>query len=222
MVETRNPPVAFAWPYDRVEIVTDGVIHALGCAFGIIAAPWLVITAARVNHPHEFAAIAVYSFGLVAMLALSAAYNMWPVSPTKWLLRRFDHAAIYVMIAGTYTAFVSQMPGDWASRSLLIGVWAAAIAGVAVKLFLPGRFDRLAIILYLLIGWSGAVYYQRVVESLPAASLALLLIGGALYTIGVAFHAWESLRFQNAIWHGFVLAAAICHYAAIFIFASSA
>jgi hemolysin III len=94
------------------------------------------------------------------------------------------------------------------------------LAGVAFKLFLPGRYDRVAIILYLLIGWSGAVYYQSVAEALPGSSLALLLAGGALYTIGVIFHAWQGLRFQNAIWHGFVLAAAMCHYAAILIFAS--
>jgi hemolysin III len=218
MTETPNP--AFAWPYDRAEIATDGVIHAIGCAFGIIAAPWVVIVAARTQSPQEFAAIAVYALGLVLMLGLSGAYNMWPVSPTKWLLRRFDHAAIYVMIAGTYTAFVSQMPGDAASRALLIGVWGAAIVGAALKLALPGRYDRLSLVLYLLIGWSGALYYQRVVESLPGASLVLLLVGGALYTIGIVFHAWNGLRFQNAIWHGFVLAAAICHYAAIFIFVS--
>jgi hemolysin III len=220
MVETRNPN--FAWPYDRTERIADGVIHTIGCVFGIIAAPWLLIIAARAGNPHEFAAIAVYALGLVAMLGLSAAYNMWPVSPAKWLLRRFDHAAIYVMIAGTYTAFVSQLPGDAASRALLIGVWMAAIIGVALKLLLPGHYDRLAIILYLLIGWSGAAYFQRVVEALPGASLALLLIGGALYTIGVVFHASQGLRFQNVIWHGFVLAAAICHYAAIFIFVGPA
>lgn len=124
------------------------------------------------------------------------------------------------MIAGTYTAFVSQLPGDAASLVLLLGVWAAALAGVVIKLLLPGRYDRAAILLYLFIGWSGVAYYQRVVAALPASSLALLLIGGALYTIGVIFHAWQGLRFQNAIWHGFVLAAAMCHYAAILIFVS--
>ena len=219
LMKTREPPAGFTWPYDRAEHRADAVIHAAGCSFGVLGALWLLFVAARVESPREFAAIAVYAMGLIAMFGLSAAYNMWPVSPAKWLLRRFDHAAIYVMIAGTYTAFVSQMPHDAASSALLLGVWAAALAGVALKLFLPGRYDRAAIILYLLIGWSGVAYYQRVAESLPGPSLALLLIGGALYTIGVIFHAWQGLRFQNAIWHGFVLAAAICHYAAILIFA---
>jgi hemolysin III len=213
-------PTAFTWPYDRTERIVDAVIHAVGCGFGILGSLWLLTVAWRATSPREFAAVAVYAFGLVAMLGLSAAYNMWPVSPAKWLLRRFDHAAIYVMIAGTYTAFVSQMPGDALSGALLIGVWVAALAGVSIKLLLPGRYDRAAIILYLLIGWSGVVCYRRVAESLPGTSLVLLLTGGALYTIGVIFHAWQGLRFQNAIWHGFVLAAAICHYAAILLFAS--
>ncbi|MFO0994910.1 MAG: hemolysin III family protein [Hyphomicrobiales bacterium] len=210
----------FTWPYDRAEHISDAVIHAMGCAFGIFGAASLLIAAGRDGTSGEIASIAVYAFGLVTMLGLSAAYNLWPVSPAKWILRRFDHAAIYVMIAGTYTAFVSQMPRDDLSDALLIGVWVAALAGAAIKLALPGRYDRAAILLYLFIGWSGVAYYQRVVAALPASSLVLLLIGGLLYTIGVIFHAWQSLRFQNAIWHGFVLAAAMCHYAAILIFVS--
>ncbi len=220
MPQTREPPASFTWRYDHAERLSDAVVHAVGCCFGLCGAVWLLIIAARAGNPHEFAAIGVYSVGLVAMLGLSAAYNMWPVSPAKWLLRRFDHAAIYLMIAGTYTAFVSQMPGDALSTALLIGVWMAAFLGMLLKLFLPGRYDRAAIILYLVIGWSGALYYQRVAASLPSESLVLLLVGGALYTIGVIFHAWQGLRFQNTIWHGFVLAGAICHYVAILNFVS--
>ncbi|MBL8895464.1 MAG: hemolysin III family protein, partial [Rhizobiales bacterium] len=124
-------PTGFAWPYDRAERISDAVVHALGCTLGICGAAWLLIAVARTGNAQEIASIAVYVFGLVTMLGLSAAYNMWPVSPAKWILRRFDHAAIYVMIAGTYTAFVSQMPRDGLSSALLIGVWVAALAGAA-------------------------------------------------------------------------------------------
>src|SRR5689334_7878071 len=141
MTKPTNPR-NFTWPYDRAEQISDAVIHAIGCTFGIIGAIWLLIAAGRAGTGGEFASIAVYAFGLVTMLGLSAAYNLWPVSPAKWILRRFDHAAIYVMIAGTYTAFVSQMPRDGLSSALLIGVWVAALAGAAIKLALPGRYDR--------------------------------------------------------------------------------
>jgi hemolysin III len=149
------------------------------------------------------------------MLGFSAAYNLWPISRTKWVLRRFDHSAIYVMIAGTYTPFIVQMKIGVVSMGLLIGVWLVAIVGITLKLLLPGRLDRLAILLYLLLGWSGVVFYEPIAAALPSLSLWLLAVGGILYSTGVIFHVWQNLRFQNAIWHGFVLVAACCHYSAV-------
>src|SRR5262245_10199614 len=158
--------------------------------------------------------ILVYVIGLVTMLVISAAYNMWPVSPVKWVLRRFDHSAIYLLIAGTYTPFLGQMKDALVSAGLGIGVWLSATVGVALKLALPGRFDRLAIILCLLLGWSGIITYDSLASAIPSSSLWLLAIGGVLYSLGTLFHVWQRLRFQNAIWHGFVLLAASCHYSA--------
>ena len=157
----------------------------------------------------------VYSVGLLSMLGFSAAYNTWPVSRAKWVLRRFDHSAIFVMIAGTYTPFIAQMKGDLVAMGLLIGVWLTAVVGIILKLLLPSRFDRLAVVLYLLLGWSGAVVYEPVAAALPSLSIWLLAVGGALYSVGVVFYAWRSLRFQNVIWHAFVLVAACCHYSAV-------
>ena len=98
---------------------------------------------------------------------------------------------------------------------LFIGVWLTAVVGIILKLLLPGRFDRLAVILYLFLGWSGAVVYEPVAAALPSVSIWLLAVGGALYSMGVVFHAPRSLRFQNVIWHAFVLVAACCHYSAV-------
>jgi hemolysin III len=148
-------------------------------------------------------------------LTISALYNLWPVSPVKWLLRRFDHSAIYLLIAGTYTPFITQMKANVESSLLLVGVWLTSMVGIALKLKFPGRFDRLSILLYLLLSWSGVMAYESVFGTLPASTLWLLAIGGILYTIGVLFHLWEGLRFQNAIWHSFVLVAAACHYTAV-------
>jgi len=161
------------------------------------------------------APILVYVIGLVTMLAFSAAYNLWPVSPVKWVLRRFDHSAIYLLIAGTYTPFLGQMKNALASAGLGIGVWLSAAVGMALKLALPGRFDRLAVILCLLLGWSGVIAYDSLASAIPSSSLWLLAIGGILYSLGTLFHVWRRLRFHNAIWHGFVLLAASCHYSAV-------
>jgi hemolysin III len=205
---------AMHWNYDRAEIIADGVVHIVGVCFGLIAATVLIVLAAVYASALDIVVSAVYVAGLLAMLGLSATYNLWPVSRAKWVLRRFDHSAIYVLIAATYTPFIMEVKSVLAIV-LLIGVWCAAIAGIVLKLKFPGRFDRLSVGLYLVMGWSGMMLYDSVVQALPALALGFIVAGGVLYTLGVVFHAWQRLRFQNAIWHGFVLSGAACHYTAV-------
>jgi len=140
---------------------------------------------------------------------------MWPVSPRKWLLRRFDHSAIYILIAATYTPIFAQLRDSTFALALLAGVWCVAIVGIAIKLFLPGRYDKVAVGLYLAMGWSGLMAYDAGLAALPSVTLWFIAAGGVLYSFGVIFHAWQRLRFQNAIWHGFVLLGAACHYTAV-------
>lgn len=206
---------AMHWNYDRAELIADGVVHIVGICFGLVAATALIVLAAVYASASEVAAVSIYVTGLLAMLGLSATYNLWPVSRAKWLLRRFDHAAIYVLIAATYTPFIMALKESYLAIAMLTGVWCAAIGGVVLKLALPGRYDRLAVGLYLALGWSGVMLYDAVVKAVPPLSLWLVVAGGVLYTLGVIFHAWQRLRFQNAIWHGFVLLGAACHYTAI-------
>jgi hemolysin III len=215
MVSLNRRPAEVIWNYDPVELIADGIVHAIGVSLGLAGAIAIVVVAANSPHTAEISSVAVYSVGLLSMLGFSAAYNTWPVSHAKSVLRRFDHSAIFVMIAGTYTPFIAQMKGDLVAMGLLIGVWLTAVVGIILKLLWPGRFDRLAVVLYLLLGWSGAVVYEPAVAALPSSSIWLLAVGGALYSTGVVFYAWRSLRFQNVIWHAFVLAAACCHFSAV-------
>jgi hemolysin III len=215
LLDWDGRPLGITWDYSRAEIIADGVIHAVGVALGIAGAVALIVLTIHAAGGVQVASALIYTVGLIALLGLSAAYNMWPVSRSKWLLRRFDHSAIYLLIAATYTPFLLQMKGNVVSLGLLAGIWATALAGMALKLFFPGRFDRLSVGLYLVLGWSGVIAYDTVVAALPRSTLALLAAGGALYSIGVVFHAWRSLRFQNVVWHGFVLSAALCHYFAV-------
>jgi hemolysin III len=145
---------------------------------------------------------------------MSAAYNLWPVSPVKWLLRRLDHSAIYLLIAGTYTAFLLPLERN-GPLLLLLAIWLAAGFGVLLKVRYPGRFDRAAIALYLFLGWSGLLVFQQLAASFSQRTIMLIFVGGVLYTVGVVFHVWSRLRYQNAIWHGFVVAAAGVHYEAV-------
>jgi hemolysin III len=206
---------AIGWNYDRAELIADGVVHIVGVCFGLVAATVLIVLAAVYATALDVVVVSIYVAGLLAMLVLSATYNLWPVSRAKWVLRRFDHSAIYLLIAATYTPFIMELKDSIFAIALLIGVWCLAIVGIVLKLRLPGRFDRLSVGLYLAMGWSGFMLYDRVVAALPTLALWFVIAGGALYTLGVIFHAWRRLRFQNAIWHCFVLLGAACHYTAV-------
>ena len=207
---------AVLWNYDRAEVIADGVVHIVGVCFGLIAATALIVLTAVYASPLDVAVVSVYVAGLLAMLVLSATYNLWPVSRAKWVLRRFDHSAIYLLIAATYAPLIMEVKDSYFAIALLAGVWCVAIVGIWLKLVYPGRFDRLSVGLYLAMGWSGIMLYDAVVKVLPAMALGFVLAGGVLYSLGVIFHAWRRLRFQNAIWHSFVLLGAACHYMAVF------
>lgn len=197
------------------EVLADGIVHALALLAGLIAFPLLLFHALQNAGIGTFAALTVYAAGFFLMWGFSLAYNMTPPSALKWLLRRFDHSMIYVMIAGTYTAVIPHLDsGAWA-WGLGIVVWAGAALGIMVKVALPGRYDRLSILAYVMLGWVGVIAIGPVSAALPSVSLWLLAAGGLTYVAGVAFYLWERLRFQTAIWHGFVAVAAGLHFAAV-------
>jgi len=206
---------AMHWNYDRAELIADGVVHVVGVCFGVVAATVLIVLTVVYATALDVVAVSVYVAGLLAMLVMSATYNLWPVSRAKWVLRRFDHSAIYLLIAATYTPFILELRESVFALALLAGVWCIAIFGIVLKLGWPGRFDRLSVGLYLALGWSGLMLYDRVVSALPQMALWCVLAGGALYSLGIIFHAWRRLRFQNVIWHCFVLLGAACHYTAV-------
>jgi hemolysin III len=196
------------------ELLADGIVHALALLAGLIAFPLLLFHTLQTAGIGTVAAIAVYAAGFFLMWGFSLAYNMTPPSALKWLLRRFDHSMIYVMIAGTYTAVIPHLADGW---PWLLGavVWTGAVLGILVKVVLPGRYDRLSILAYVMLGWVGVIAIGPVAAALPSVSLWLLVAGGATYVAGVGFYIWHRLRFQNAIWHGFVAIAAGLHFAAV-------
>jgi len=218
---TPQPRPAYSWwsreqrPFTIAEVVVDAVVHVLGL-IGAIAAGSILLTLALMHTaPEAFPALVVYVATLVVVLGVSLAYNVWPVSPIKMHLARFDQAAIFLFIAGTYTPFLAVIGGTRAGAIMMSLVWGASLIGVALKLIVPQRFGRLAILLYLAIGWSGILVFQRLAEELPPSTLWLLLAGGVTYSAGIGFHLWEKLKFQNALWHVFVVAGASLHLWAV-------
>lgn len=205
----------FGRHYDFQELLADGIVHAIGVVLAVAGVAVLIAEAARSATGTEVLAVTIYGTGLILALAVSFIYNMLPHSTLKWYLRRADHSAIFILIAATYTPFLHKASADPVVFGLLVCIWTMAALGVALKCLLPGRYDRLAILLYILMGWSGVIAFRPIADNLPPVSMLLVVIGGIVYTAGVIFHVWERLRFQNAIWHGFVVTAAAIHYAAV-------
>ena len=201
--------------YSRAEVIADGCVHVVGITASLVAMTVLVVLAQMHLPPPSAASLTIYGICAVAMFVLSAAYNLTSQPRCKEILRKFDHSAIFVMIAGTYTPFaLIEIGGIWGAM-LLVFVWAVAIGGIALKFALPRRFDQVSIGLYLLQGWAVLAAIEPLILAVTPRVLVLLLLGGVLYTVGVVFHLWQRLPYQNAVWHIFVLCAAACHYAAI-------
>ncbi|HYD73333.1 MAG TPA: hemolysin III family protein [Candidatus Binatia bacterium] len=197
------------------EKLVDGWLHGVALmlfTFAVGAALGLAIWKGGLGMA---SAIAVYAVCVMAMIGCSMAYNLTEEPKRKALLRRFDHAAIFLMIAGSYTPFTTiRFDGAWAISMTTI-VWSLALIGAACKLFLPGIAKRVWLVFYIALGLMIFVAFGPLVQTVPLAGVILLSIGGLLYVAGVPFYVWEKLPFRRAIWHGFVIAAAGVHYAAV-------
>lgn len=193
------------------------IVHALGVPLGIAGAAALLglVAAAPGTDARTLASVALYAMGLVGMLSVSAAYNLTRAPGLRGWLRRFDHAGIYVMIAGTYTPFMLVKIGGGWGTGFAAFVWAVALAGAAIKLLAPHRLERTSIVLYLLLGWSVVMTLNSLIRAVDPASLWLLLAGGVIYTAGVGVYLWTRFLYHRAAWHAFVLLAAILHYVAV-------
>jgi len=203
-------------PATIAELVADGIVHGIALATAI-AIGTLIIVFAAIEAAPELPALALYVGTLVVVLSVSLAYNLVPISPVKRLLARFDQAAIFLFIAGTYTPFLAVMGNAHGGVQLGVLVWGASLIGIALKLIVPHRFGRLAVLLYLAIGWSGVLVFGTLTATLPPATLWLLVAGGIVYSLGIIFLLWDRLKFSNALWHVFVVAGATLHLVAILV-----
>jgi hemolysin III len=202
-------------PYRYGELALDRQIHRIGVAAGTLGTVVLSFASAATGSMAILASSLVYAAGLMSMLLCSAVYNHGRKSRQRERLRRLDHAAIFVMIAGTYTPFtVNRLPPTW-SVAMTAAIWGVAVAGAALKLLQPRLLESVSVLPYLALGWVGLLALAPLTSVLDRETMMLLGAGAALYTLGTPFHLWHRLPFQNAVWHCFVLSAAGCHYAAI-------
>ncbi len=198
--------------YSDLEHRADTMVHVLGVLFAINASLWLLW---HVTGLSVAISVFIYCAGLLAMICASAAYNLAPHGSSKAFLRRLDHAAIFIMIAATYTPFAMNRLGAPYGTFILWAIWLSATFGVTMKVLFPRRFEFLSIALYLAMGWLIVFVIQPLHESMSAADFWLLVAGGLVYSAGVAFYLIERIPYHKVIWHGFVLVAAVLHFSAV-------
>ncbi|MEM7295257.1 MAG: hemolysin III family protein [Pseudomonadota bacterium] len=203
-----------SYPYSPIETYADGAVHVVGISAAVTGIVLILVFAAGTLPAAELTAVSIYGALIILSFAASAAYHLNPFPGVRRVLRRIDHAAIYLKIAGTYTPFV-VMVGSAFCYGLLAAIWAIAAGGAWLRLCGHQLSHATHTAIYLCLGWAAVLLIWPLASVLPIASLALMLAGGAAYTLGALFFLQEDQVFLNAIWHGFVLAGSSCFFLAI-------
>ena len=195
--------------------IANALTHGLGAAAALAGGAVLITLAAIYGDGWQLAGAIVFGVALLLLYTASTLYHAIQHPVAKGRLKVFDHCAIYILIAGTYTPFtLIGLRGPW-GWGLFAAIWTLALAGVVFKLFYTGRFQRLSTLIYLAMGWLIVVAAKPLAHALDGATLAWLAAGGIAYTLGTVFYMRPGLRWSHAIWHGFVIAGSVCHYVAV-------
>ena len=207
---TELPPAL-----SRGEEIANSISHGLGLILALIALPILVVSATRIGSKHFIVGVSVFGATMVILYLASTLYHSVTHHEAKRFFRLFDHSAIFLLIAGSYTPFtLGVLRGAW-GWTLLAIVWCLAIAGIVIKAYPRTRHSWICMVLYLVMGWLAIVAIKPIWELVPIPGILLILAGGAAYTGGLAFFAMRSLRYSHFIWHLFVLAGTTCHFFAV-------
>jgi hemolysin III len=200
-----------------VEEFANTITHGFGLFLSVIGFIALVLLACLRGEPVIIAGCLVYGVSLVVLYAASTIYHGTTSATLKKRLQIVDHCCIYLLIAGTYTPFGLSVGSGSLRFGLLSGIWAIAVVGILLKLLFGNRFPAIFVSSYLVMGWLGAIAVPDLFERLGSTPIALTVAGGLAYSLGVVFFPWKSIRHHHAIFHVFVLAGSVLHYAAIVI-----
>jgi hemolysin III len=198
--------------------VANSVTHGLAAVLSIVGLVLLVVTAARTGDPWRITSAAIYGGSMILLFLMSTLYHAFPWPRVKHFFRLLDHSAIFLLIAGSYTPFLLVAARGTVAWILFGIVWTIAIGGIVFEIVLLDRIKWLTIVLYVGMGWVGVLFGKMFFDALSAPALIWLAAGGLAYTTGVIFYKWKGLPFHHAIWHGFVVAGAVCHWVSIYAF----
>jgi hemolysin III len=204
--------------YSIAEEIAHAVTHGVGLLLSIGGLAVLVAFSSMYGDAWHITSTSIYGVTLILLYASSTLYHGIPHAKAKQVLQRLDHAAIFLLIAGTYTPFtLVNLRGSW-GWTLFGLVWGIAIAGMVLELVCKKRYKRLSISLYLGLGWLVLIAIKPMLTSVGTGGLLLLLAGGLCYSFGVIFYVWKNLSYHHAIWHVFVLAGSLLHFFSVLFY----
>jgi hemolysin III len=204
--------------YTRGEEIANWVTHGIGLAFSVAGLTLLIVFSSLRGNAWHVVSFTVFGLTLLTLYTVSTVYHTHRSARTKLLFRKLDHAAIFLLIAGTYTPFLlTNLRGPW-GWTLFGIIWGLCGAGVVFQLFFGTRYRLASTLAYLFVGWLIVVALEPLIASVPHGGLWLLLAGGLCYTLGIVFYLWQQLRYHHAVWHTFVLGGSTCHFLAVLLF----
>ncbi|MFC0142214.1 hemolysin III family protein [Erwinia mallotivora] len=207
--------------YSLAEEVANSISHGIGCILGIVGL--LLLLNHAIDTQAGIMAIASYSLyggSMILLFLASTLYHAIPFQRAKYWLKKLDHCAIYLLIAGTYTPFLLVGLTSPLAHALMVIIWSLALIGVVFKLLFVQRFEALSVTTYLLMGWLSLIVIYQLTLKLSPGGVWLLALGGIIYSLGVIFYVAKKIPYNHAIWHGFVLGGSLCHFLAIYLYVS--
>jgi len=204
--------------YNPKEEKFNVISHAFGLVLSLIALVLLVVFASLEGSAWHVVSFSIYGSSLIVLYAASTFYHNSKTPKLRYRLNIFDHASIYILIAGTYTPFTLVVLDGWVGWTIFGVSWGLAFTGVILKLFFIGKYDKISTIAYVLMGWLIVFAIKPLVQNLPIEGLMWLLGGGISYTVGAILYSIKSIKYNHAIFHVFVLLGSICHFIAVFFY----
>ncbi|MDX1363804.1 PAQR family membrane homeostasis protein TrhA [Arenibacter latericius] len=208
-MQAKNPDIKI-----KLELV-NSIIHGFGIIFGIVSIPILIAFAIKSNNTVGVIGAAIYGFCFLQLFTFSTLYHGFQHAQVKPIFQILDHISIYFLISGTYTPFLLIYMNNTFGITLLSVLWGLTAFGIVFKIFFTGKWNIISTLVYIAMGCIMLVGGRTFFETIPSNIMTMILIGGALYLVGVIFYLWRKYPYNHAVWHFFVLAAAICHYVAI-------
>jgi hemolysin III len=202
--------------YQLSEEIAHSIIHGIGIVLAIAALAVLTSFASMFGTARHIVSCSIYGATLIILYSASTLYHSIQHRTAKKLLRVFDHSAIFLLIAGTYTPFLLVSMQGALGWSFFGIIWGFAALGIAFQLFLLRKYKVLVVLLYIIMGWAIITVIKPLIASIPPIGLTFLIVGGLAYTLGTIFYAWQRIPYNHAIWHGFVLAGSIFHFFSVF------